>query len=114
MDIVVSNIDATPQLLENVGGNQSNWLELKLIGTTSNRGAIGAKVKVTAGDLIQFDHVRAGGSFISSNDPRLHFGLANHALVDSIQIDWPSGKQDQITGAKANQILTIHENSGTK
>ncbi|MBV9308058.1 MAG: ASPIC/UnbV domain-containing protein, partial [Acidobacteriaceae bacterium] len=102
-------IDDQPQLLENVGGNRSNWLQLKLKGTKSNRDAIGAKVKLTAGDLVQYDRIRAGGSYISGNDLRLHFGLANHATADSIEITWPSGTKQRLTEVKSNQILTITE-----
>ncbi len=112
VDILVSNIDGTPQLLENVGGNQANWLEMKLEGTVSNRDAIGAKVKLTAGDLIQYDHVRAGSSFISGNDLRLHFGLGDHSMADSIEVLWPSGKKDQVDRVSSNQILKIREGAG--
>ncbi len=112
IDIFVSNIDDRPNLLENVGGNQSAWLELKLQGTTSNRDAIGATVKVVSGDLVQYDRVRAGGSFISGNDLRLHFGLGSHATADRIEITWPSNKKEQLTNVKANQIVKIREGSG--
>jgi hypothetical protein len=109
MDILVSNIDDHPQLLENRGGNTNYWLELKLVGTISNRDAIGAKVKLTAGDLVQYDRVRAGGSYISANDLRFHFGLADHATADSLEINWPSGKKERLTNLKSNQILTVQE-----
>lgn len=109
IDIVVSNIDDQPQLLENIGGNRSNWLELKLRGTKSNRDAIGAKVKLTAGDLVQYDRIRAGGSYISGNDQRLHFGMADHATADSLEITWPSGQKERLANLKSNQILTIQE-----
>jgi hypothetical protein len=112
LDVLVSNIDDGPQLLQNVGGNRANWLEMKLEGTLSNRDGIGAKVKVTSGDLVQYDHLRAGSSFISGNDLRLHFGLDKQALVDSIEISWPSGKKDQLSRVPVNQILTIREGSG--
>jgi len=112
IDILISNIDDRPQLLENVGGDASNWLELRLAGVASNRDAIGARVKVVAGDLIQYDHVRAGGSFLSGNDLRLHFGLADAKAADSVEIQWPSGKVERIRGTRANQILTIREGSG--
>ena len=70
VDLVVSNIDDRPTLLHNEGGRRNNWIELSLTGTTSNRSAVGAKAKITTGDLVQYDHVRAGGSFLSSNDPQ--------------------------------------------
>jgi hypothetical protein len=112
LDLLVSNIDDSPQLLENAGGNRANWLELKLLGTVSNRDAIGAKVKVTAGDLVQYEHVRAGGSFISGNDLRLHFGLGDHTEADSVEIQWPSGAKESLNNVKSNHILAVREGSG--
>ena len=85
---------------------------MKLIGTTSNRDAIGAQVKVQAGDLVQYDHVRAGGTFLSSNDPRLHFGLGDHTMIDAIEIRWPSGKVERLSGVKANRIIAVKEGAG--
>jgi len=75
-------------------------VELKLIGTRSNRDAIGAQVKVQAGELVQYDHVRAGGSYLSGNDPRLHFGLGERKSVDSIEIRWPSGAVEKLQSLK--------------
>ncbi|MDQ6664282.1 MAG: CRTAC1 family protein, partial [Acidobacteriota bacterium] len=112
IDILVSNIDDRPQLLENVGGNRRHWLELKLIGTKSNRDAIGAQVKIEAGGLLQYDHVRAGGSFLSGNDPRLHFGLGERSSVDRIEIRWPSGKFERLPGVNSNRIVVIKEGFG--
>jgi hypothetical protein len=112
LDLLISNIDDSPQLLENVGGNRGNWLELRLVGTKSNRDAVGAKVKVTAGELVQYDHVRAGGSFISGNDLRLHFGLGERTLADSVEIQWPSGRKDSLNNVKPNQILMVREGVG--
>jgi hypothetical protein len=109
MDIAVSNIDERPQLLHNEFGKGTNWVELSLSGTVSNRSAVGAKVKVTAGDLVQYDHVRAGGSFLSGNDPRLHFGLGMHKNLDSIEIHWPSGRLDVYRNLQANRIISLKE-----
>jgi hypothetical protein len=112
LDVLISNIDDVPQLLENDGSNRSDWLELKLQGTKSNRDAIGARVRVTAGDLVQYDHVRAGGSFLSSNDLRLHFGLGDRKRVDEVRIEWPSGKTERLEKIETNQILNVVEGSG--
>ncbi len=112
IDILISNIDDGPQLLENAGGNRAGWIEMKLIGTKSNRDAIGAQVKVQAGDLVQYDHVRAGGSYLSGNDPRLHFGLGERKSVDAIEIRWPSGAVEKLQNLKANQIVAIKEGFG--
>lgn len=109
LDILVSNIDERPQLLENAASVAGRWLELKLVGTKSNRDAIGAKVKVTAGNLVQYDRVRAGGSYISGNDLRLHFGLGDRPTIDLVEIQWPSGAQTSLPNVKSNQILTVTE-----
>jgi len=109
VDVIVSNIDDRPTLLRNQGGSGNNWVELSLSGTVSNRSAVGAKVKIMAGDLIQYDHVRAGGSFLSGNDLRLHFGLGRYKRIDALEIRWPSGKTDRREGLEANRILQIRE-----
>lgn len=113
VDIVVSNIDDRPSLLRNAGGNRSNWLLLKLVGTASNRDGIGGRVKVTAGELTQYDHVRAGGSFLSSNDIRLHFGLGAAARAD-VEVRWPSGRVESLTGLPANSLMEIREGQGAR
>src|SRR5207249_1090367 len=82
--------DDRPMLLRNDGGNRANWIEFEMAGTASNRSGIGARVKVVAGGLVQFDHVRAGGGYLSGNDLRLHFGLAGHKRAD-VEVRWPSG-----------------------
>ena len=108
LDLLVTNLKGSPDLLENRGG-QNAWLTLKLLGTHSNRDAIGARVKVTTGDLTQIREVRSGSSYLSQNDMRLHFGLGKHRQVDRVEIRWPSGLQEQLEGVKANQILTLVE-----
>jgi hypothetical protein len=112
IDIVVSNIDNRPMLLRNDGGNRGNWLELKTVGTAGNRDGIGTKVKVVAGDLVQYDHVRAGGGFLSGNDLRLHFGLGNRKRVDLIEVRWTSGKIERFQNVEVNRILTVQEGKG--
>ena len=108
LDLLVTNLKGPPDLLEN-GGGQNTWLSLKLIGTRSNRDAIGARVKVTTGNLTQVREVRSGTSYLSQNDMRLHFGLGKYRQVDLIEIRWPSGLQEHLEGIEANQILTLVE-----
>ncbi len=108
LDLLVTNLKGTPDLLENRGG-QNTWLTLKLIGTRSNRDAIGARVKVTTGNLTQIREVRSGSSYLSQNDMRLHFGLGKHRQINRIEIHWPSGLQEQLEAIEANQILTLVE-----
>ena len=112
VDIVVNDLDGLPQLLRNDGGNKNNWILVKTIGTKSNRNGIGAKVKIVSGDLIQVDEVRSGGSYISQNDLRLHFGLEKRTVVDQIQVRWPSGAVDTLTNVSVNKIVTVKEGKG--
>ena len=113
LDIAITNIDSPPLLLRNENGDSAgHWIEVRTLGTQSNRDGIGAWVKVAAGDLIQYDRVRAGGNWLSSNDIRLHFGLAEHQQADFVEIQWPSGKVDRLTHVPANQILVVREGEG--
>jgi hypothetical protein len=112
LDVVVNDLDNTPQLLRNDGGNSKNSVLLRLVGTKSNRDGIGARVKVVSGDLTQVDEVHSGGSYLSQNDLRLHFGLANHSKVDVVEVRWPSGTMDRLTNLKVNEIFTIKEGIG--
>jgi hypothetical protein len=108
LDAVVSVIDSAPVLLENSGAPSSNWLELKLTGTKSNRMAVGARVKVTSGSHVQYATVQSGGSYLSSNDPRLHFGLGT-ATQASIEIKWPNGASQTLPNVKANLLIHATE-----
>jgi hypothetical protein len=102
MDVVVNNIDDRPFLYERAPSAENTWVRLKLIGTKCNRDAIGARVSVTAGGLKQIDEVRSADSFASSSDVRLHFGLGNAALIDTIEVRWPDGSSQQHRGLKVN------------
>ena len=112
LDIVISNNGQAPQLLRNDGGNANHWLQLLLIGTRSNRDAVGARVKVTAGDLVLYDEKKGGMSYQSAQDPRLHFGLGQHSTVEEVEIKWPSGELTKLTNIKSDQILAIEEGKG--
>jgi hypothetical protein len=112
VDVVINNLDGSPQLLRNEGGNANNSVLIKTIGVKSNRDGIGARVKVVSGDLAQIDEVRSGGSYLSQNDLRLHFGLEQRTKIDLIEVRWPSGVIDKITNLSANKIFTIKEGKG--
>ncbi|HEV7220410.1 MAG TPA: CRTAC1 family protein [Terriglobales bacterium] len=112
LDILVNNNGQSPQLLRNDGGNANHWLEIFLIGTKSNRDGVGARVRVTAGNLVLYDQRKGGMSYQSAQDPRLHFGLGQNSKIDAIEILWPSGMTSNLTNLKADQILAVKENTG--
>ena len=112
IDLVIVDLDGSPTLLRNDGGNANNSILIKTIGVKSNRSGIGAKVRVVAGDLTQIDEVRSGGSYISQSDLRVQFGLEQRTKVDLIQVRWPSGIVDKVAGVGVNRIVTIKEGQG--
>ena len=112
LDILINNNGEMPQLLRNDGGNQNNWLSILLIGTKSNRDGVGARVKITAGDLIAYDQRKGGMSYQSARDPRLHFGLGSHDTIDAVEVKWPSGAANKLEKLKSNQIIAIKEGEG--
>lgn len=112
IDVVINNLDGKPAILRNDGGNRNNWITIKLVGRGLNRDAIGAKVKVIFGDLVQWDEVHAGGSYCSSNDLRLHYGLEKRSRVDLIEIHWPDGKVETVPDVPINNFLTVEEGRG--
>ena len=114
IDIVTVNLGEPPSLLLNQGGNHNHRVLFKLEGTKSNRSAIGARVTVTAGKLVQFNEVRAGGSYLSQNDPRLLFGLGAEARITQVEIRWPSGKTEILHELPADFIYTLIEGAGGK
>ncbi len=109
VEFLIANLDATPSLMTAATKENRNWILLKLEGTTSNRSAVGARVTVTAGDLVQIREVRRGGSYQSQSDPRLHFGLGSAKTIDKVEIRWPAGGRQLIESVKVNQVLTIKE-----
>jgi enediyne biosynthesis protein E4 len=113
IDVVINNIDSPPTLLRNVDKNGNNWLTLKLVGgPKSPRDAIGAKVFLTAGGIRQREDVISGGSYLSQNDMRVHFGLGNATQVDRLEIRWPDGQEQLVAVPGINRILTVAEGVG--
>ena len=113
IDAVISVMDGHPVLLRNVSADKNHWLELKLAGgPKSPRDAVGATVYVTANGMKQREDVLSGGSYLSSNDPRPHFGLGPATTVDAIEVHWPSGKVEHFTVPGVDRIVTITEGTG--
>ena len=109
IDVVINNLDGPLTVLRNDGGNANNFLMIDLVGRKSNRSAFGARVKVTSGDLVQVDERRSGGSYLSQNDVRLHFGLEKRQKVDRVEVRWPDGAIETLTGVEANRFIIITE-----
>jgi hypothetical protein len=98
-----------PTLLKNFAPQINNSIEVRVV--TSRRDAIGARVAVTSGGRTQIDEVRSGGSFISQNDFRLHFGIGKSASAD-LSVRWPDGKSETFPAVAANQIVTVEQGRG--
>jgi len=112
MDIVVLNVGEPPSLLLNTNKIANHRVLFRLAGTKSNRAAIGARVTIHAGGMTQFDEVRGGGSYLSQNDLRLHFGLGSAPKIDLVEVLWPSGKVEALKDVPADKIYTIVEEHG--
>jgi hypothetical protein len=112
VDVVINNLDGAPNVLRNDGGNRNNFVVINLIGLIggkSNRSAFGARVKLTAGDLVQVAERRSSGSYISQNDTRLHFGLEKRTKIDAVEIRWPNGAVEKLTNVPINSFINIKE-----
>jgi hypothetical protein len=112
IDVVVYNAGAPPSIFLNDTRNANHRALFKLVGTKSNREAVGARVAITTAKMKQIDEVRAGGSYLSTNDSRLHFGLGPDAVIREIEIEWPSGQKQKLTNIPADAIYTIEEGKG--
>ena len=108
LEIAVNNSHDHPSLLKNLGPH-GNWILLKLIGTQSNRDAIGARVSLKIDNHTQMQEVRSGGGYISQSDFRLHFGLGNSTKIDVLEIRWPRGLVQKLENIVGNRIVTIRE-----
>jgi enediyne biosynthesis protein E4 len=114
IDVVVLNVGESPSLLLNTNPNPYHRVLFKLIGTKSNRAAIGARVTIRAAGVRQFSEVRGGSSYLSQNDLRLHFGLGTASKIDFVEIRWPSGATETLQNVPADAIYTIVEGSGIR
>ena len=110
MDLVVTSLNQKPRILVNSADNGSHWLLLKLVGTKSNRDAVGAKVKLTTpSGRTLYNHVTGSVGFMSTSDLRLHFGLGRETAAETIEIRWPDGVVQTLKGTAADRILRIEE-----
>lgn len=110
-EVVVENLEGQPVILRPEGGPPNHWISLELAGSRDKL-ALNARVRITAGDLVETDEVRSSGSYLSQSDLRFHFGLAAHRRADKVEIFWPSGARETLTGLDADRFHCIKEGSG--
>ena len=114
LDFVVFNVNGPPSLFINESHNANHRVLFRLVGSKSNRMAIGARVTVYAGGMEQIDEVKGGGGYNSSNDTRLHFGLGKAAIMSKIEVRWPSGLRQQFQNVPGDAIYEIDEGQGIR
>jgi hypothetical protein len=114
VDILILNVGRPPTLLINRTANPGHAALFKLIGTKSNKAAIGARVSVTTAGVTQFNEIRAGSSYLSQNDLRLHFGFGQNSVIDTVEVSWPSGNKEVLKNLPTDFIYTVVEGEGVK
>ena len=113
VDVVINQMDRPPILLQNVSAEGAHWIELKLIGSSKGPAdAVGATAYLTADGIRRREDVLSGGSFASSNDQRLHFGLGTATKIDSIEVRWPDGTAETFPSPKVDRISILKHGSG--
>ena len=114
LEAVIVNLNEPPSLLKNISKGKKNWIILQLEGSRSNRSAIGARVQLRIGSLIQSDEVRSASSYYSSSGLRLHFGLGIESEVKQLEVRWPSGTRQVFENVKGNRVVSVHESQGIR
>ncbi len=112
VDVAIANIHEPPWLLRNDGGNRRAWIRFRLTGTKSNRDAIGARISVRSGGLTQHYEIRSGDGYISSGDPRAHFGLGAAQRAEAVDIRWPSGRLESLGSLEGRTEYAVTEGKG--
>jgi len=113
IDVVVNQLEGPPALMRDVSDDKNHWMGLKLVGGAKGpRDAVGATVYLTAGGMRQRGDVLSGGSYSSSNDPRVHFGLGSATSIETVEIHWPSGAVEKIALPSVDRFFTVEEGKG--
>ena len=115
LDVVINVMDEAPALLRNISPDKHHWIEFKLIGgAKSPRDAVGATLYLTANKIRQRDDVISGGSYASTSDPRLHFGIGDATTIDDIEVHWPSGVTEHFSASQIDRVVILKEGQGMK
>jgi hypothetical protein len=112
IDVAIANVNDQPDLFRLKGNAANHWVTVKLVGVRSNRNAIGARLHLVAGDTQQWQEVRGGGSYLSQNDFRVHFGLGAATRVDRLDVRWPNGLEESWEKLDVDRFHTLKEGSG--
>ena len=112
LEAVVENLVGRPMILRPEGTLQNHWISFQLEGVKSNRLALNARVRATAGDMVQMGEVLSGGSYLSQNDLRIHFGIGSHERIDKVEIVWPNGKVEVLKNLAADRFYSVREGAG--
>jgi hypothetical protein len=112
MDVVVADLDGGPMVLKNHGVSGHHWASFELAGTKSNRLALNARIKIVAGGMTQTDEIHSGGSYLSQNDLRVHFGLGTARKIDKVEVRWPSGSIETFNDIAVDQFYSALEGHG--
>ncbi|MGD0892749.1 MAG: CRTAC1 family protein [Terracidiphilus sp.] len=112
LEAIVENLAGKPMILRPEGGPQNHWISFQLEGVKSNRLGLNARVRATAGDLVQLGEVISGGSYLSQNDLRIHFGLGMNDRVNKAEVLWPDGKTETLANLAANRFYIVREGEG--
>jgi enediyne biosynthesis protein E4 len=112
LEAVVENMVGMPMILRPEGGPRNHWISFQLEGIKSNHLALNARVRATSGDLVQLGEVYSGGSYLSQNDLRVHFGLGDHERVDKVEVQWPSGEVETLTNLAVDRFYIVREGAG--
>jgi enediyne biosynthesis protein E4 len=109
VDLVVGNNGDPPLLLHNGGGSGNHFVNFKLVGTKSNRDAMGARIRIRAGGISQIREIYGGGSYLSQSDLRANFGLGQATKIESVEVSWPSGSKQTFSNVEADKFYQVEE-----
>jgi enediyne biosynthesis protein E4 len=112
VDVLVNNMEGPPALLRNDSGNKNHWVQLLLMGTGKNRNAIGARVQIQGSGGTQIREIKSGGSYLSQNDLRAHFGLGGGTEIKEVKVRWPDGSLEDFSGVRADQCWVLRKGTG--
>jgi hypothetical protein len=112
LEAVVENLVGQPMILRPEGGPQNHWISFQLEGVKCNRLALNARVRATAGNLVQLGEVLSGGSYLSQHDLRIHFGLGSHERLDQAEVLWPDGRKETLTNLTVDRFYVVREGEG--